>query len=310
MKYFGPLALVLLLANPLRADSNENGAEQLNEQGKALFKQERYYEASKRFRMAIELNDDPRYYFNLCMTLRVLEQYEQAMSECQAARGRASGSPLAEKIDEVIAALEEHVPASAAPAAPPSPPPASPEPGVISAEALPAPESARQFGFGVEAGVLGNLSVGRVGQNQYHPFGALTRINLEYDQDIGAVRPGGRVFFGYALLGGKGQATDLRFMEYGASGSLRFLIGPRLGIAPYLGIAISSIDTGGEQDVSAFAIHGGLFASFEFATHQAFTARLNLNQYNDMTGGFMAEDAFGLDSSRTLDLTFGYSLWL
>jgi tetratricopeptide (TPR) repeat protein len=58
-------------------------AEALNEEGKDRFRRGDLEGALQRFRAAIELSPDPRFYFNLCLALEHQKNYARALTACQ-----------------------------------------------------------------------------------------------------------------------------------------------------------------------------------------------------------------------------------
>jgi hypothetical protein len=78
------LWLSLLAAAPAFAQGTPatQQAETLNEQGKKLYKDKDWSGAATKFREAIQLSADARFYFNLCATLEKLGDYDGALKAC------------------------------------------------------------------------------------------------------------------------------------------------------------------------------------------------------------------------------------
>lgn len=145
MKGAGLVALAVLLCAPAAVSAQEptpaERAEQLNEAGRQRVRVLDLDGAAAKFRDAIELSPDPRYYFNLCYVLEKLGELREARAACQvvidadtdaALEGKASGTLAAidaalaagEKAEEPAPARESDLEASSEPPAPiPVPPP-------------------------------------------------------------------------------------------------------------------------------------------------------------------------------------------
>src|SRR6266568_3064285 len=90
-----PAALALLLAVVAAVDPR---AEALNDAGKALYlDQQDYAAAAARFRAAIAIAPDPRYYYNLCTALQRLGQLDDALAACAEVPRHAAAPELADK---------------------------------------------------------------------------------------------------------------------------------------------------------------------------------------------------------------------
>lgn len=57
-------------------------AETANDEGKSLYKQEKFADAAARFRTASSFRADARYSFNLCLALEALKEYDAALAAC------------------------------------------------------------------------------------------------------------------------------------------------------------------------------------------------------------------------------------
>ncbi|MEZ4400485.1 MAG: hypothetical protein R3B06_10730 [Kofleriaceae bacterium] len=91
------LALVPTLAAPASAQSPADQAAQLNEQGKLLIRSRDYAGASAKFRQAIELSPEGRFYLNFCMSLYQEGKLGEALSACRAVGPRGgSGDQVAQ----------------------------------------------------------------------------------------------------------------------------------------------------------------------------------------------------------------------
>jgi tetratricopeptide (TPR) repeat protein len=84
-------------------------ADQLNNQGKALFDKGDFTGAAKKFREAILFSAEGRFYFNLCYTLNKAGQYRDAITACEAVKDHQASNPLIEQADKLLKALRDHV---------------------------------------------------------------------------------------------------------------------------------------------------------------------------------------------------------
>lgn len=92
--------LALAVAAPLaRAQSaaDRARADKLNDEGKALIQQVNFEAAAEKFRAAIAISADPRYYFNLCYTLDRQGKLREAKAACEAVAAGGSDARLVEK---------------------------------------------------------------------------------------------------------------------------------------------------------------------------------------------------------------------
>jgi tetratricopeptide (TPR) repeat protein len=110
MRYrsFGAALLVLVCALPARADDPAPAspqAEQINDQGKELYKNKDYLGAAAKFREAIQIYPDARYYFNLCATLEKAGDYDAALEACDAVYDHQPGDELKGKTGQRAAVI-------------------------------------------------------------------------------------------------------------------------------------------------------------------------------------------------------------
>lgn len=94
---------------PALAQSNDE-AEALNDEGKELFKEQRYLEAYKRFKQATAISPQGKYYFNLCFSLNYLERFEEAITACEEVEPSGADAALLKKTKAVLDALRAKVP--------------------------------------------------------------------------------------------------------------------------------------------------------------------------------------------------------
>ena len=99
-------ALALVAAPGSAIAQPQARADQLNEEGKALLRSKSYTEASDKFRQAIVLQPEGRFYYNLCMALYHEGKLGEALTACRAV-GPNGGNETAVKGAQVI--MEDHI---------------------------------------------------------------------------------------------------------------------------------------------------------------------------------------------------------
>ncbi len=123
-KGFVTLALVLTAGTALAQNKK---AEALNDEGKDLYSDGKDYEgAAVKFRQAIAIAPDARYYFNLCSALDKLDLYDQALQACDDVFQHKPRPDLATKTGKKAADIRQRM--KAAEAEPPAEPGTSPSP--------------------------------------------------------------------------------------------------------------------------------------------------------------------------------------
>ena len=75
-------------------------AEALNNEGKGLFRQANAAGATGKFEAAVQLVEDPRYYFNLCLAREAEGKLDAALAACQKVKSIAKTERLIEKADQ------------------------------------------------------------------------------------------------------------------------------------------------------------------------------------------------------------------
>ncbi|RMH38732.1 MAG: tetratricopeptide repeat protein [Deltaproteobacteria bacterium] len=81
-------------------------AEQLNDEGKRLFRAGDLEGAATAFAGAVAIVADPRYYFNLCFAYEALERYDDALAQCRAALDHNPSDRLRAKTQTRIDIIE------------------------------------------------------------------------------------------------------------------------------------------------------------------------------------------------------------
>jgi len=87
--------------------ARREGAEALNDEGKALFKQANIEGAVDKFKAASALYPDPRYDFNLCISYETLKRYDEALAMCQQVIDKKPEQRLVDKAKSRIAIIQD-----------------------------------------------------------------------------------------------------------------------------------------------------------------------------------------------------------
>ena len=90
-------------------------ANQLNEDAKELFRKEDLDGAANKFRQAIVLSPEGRFYFNLCYIYEKQGKLREALTACDAVKPNGADDRLIKKTDALIALIEPRLPAKPAP---------------------------------------------------------------------------------------------------------------------------------------------------------------------------------------------------
>ncbi|HEY5923189.1 MAG TPA: tetratricopeptide repeat protein [Kofleriaceae bacterium] len=89
-------------------DKRRAEAEALNETGKEKLRSADIQGALGDFQRAVSLVPDPRYQYNICLTLEALEQFDNAIAACKQARAMNPEPRLVSKIDNRLGLLAKH----------------------------------------------------------------------------------------------------------------------------------------------------------------------------------------------------------
>src|SRR5690349_1073029 len=100
--------LVLAFARPALAQSEDDRAraEKLNEEGKRQIALVDFDGAAGSFRAAIQIQPDPRYYYNLCYTLHRAGKLREAHASCEMAAADKKDPRLAAKAKERLTMID------------------------------------------------------------------------------------------------------------------------------------------------------------------------------------------------------------
>jgi tetratricopeptide (TPR) repeat protein len=319
-------------------------AERLNDQGKSLFSDRHdYAAAAEKFRQAIAITPDARYYYNLCAALEKLGQVEPALEACEEVFQHSPRPDLGTKAGKKAADLRRQQREGQRPpppydtttpeTTPDHPPPTTPPPTstgtgggeplvppeeAAPAETTPEPEPLKyRFGLGADLGLVHNSSVGasdfgRTGlQVRLHGSALLfPRANIGLE--------------GYLHISSFGERMDvatsvpLSLFDLGVAAYWHTRLWRSLYLTPAGGLCFSFITTHPGDTTDTYATAGlRLEASLEWVfgngAHAIKVTPLGLSYYAGAFGqisGFAQDDArvFGLDKGGvTWAFTVGYT---
>jgi hypothetical protein len=100
------IASIAAASGAAYAQSQAELAEKLNEEGKELMYANKYPEASAKFRQAVARVAEPKYFFNLCVSLTNEGALNEAFNACTSAQGNATGE-LSTKTDKMITKIRD-----------------------------------------------------------------------------------------------------------------------------------------------------------------------------------------------------------
>lgn len=327
------------LAQPAPSEPDPR-AEQLNERGKSLYSDKKDYAgAAARFRQAIAISPDARYYYNLCAALEKLGKYEEALNACDEVFNHDPRPELGEKTGKRAAEIRRVMRTPQPPTTPPSvttPPPGTttPPPNVTTpppvdssapppaeteaeAEATLDPEApgyrwslGADIGF-VRNGTLADRDFGQSGLAIQAHVGAIVASQLRLGVEL------------YLHLSAFGERTDggssrtLTAADLGAAAFWHKRIWRDIHFTPAAGLHVSSLTVDTANGTPSFGTGGiRLEAAAEWrfggGRHVVRVAPISLNYYFGAGGrlfgaDFLPED-FGLDDGGTTwSFTIGYT---
>jgi tetratricopeptide (TPR) repeat protein len=100
------ICVLVVLARAASAETPAELAAKANEAGKDLFGAQKLVEASGKFRAAVMLDPQPKYYFNLCEALYRRDVFAAALEACKAVATLHPTSELATKTEKYIRLIE------------------------------------------------------------------------------------------------------------------------------------------------------------------------------------------------------------
>jgi hypothetical protein len=298
-------------------------AEALNDQGKELYKARDYQGAAAKFREAIGIAPDARYYFNLCATLEKTGDYDGALEACDSVYANNPSDELKGKTGARAADIRKAKRERDAqqPVQQPGDP-NLPNPQPIP-QPIPPPEPAKpaydyRWGFGGSLGVVaGNV-------DDTYKQGAGWNVNLHADRlFMPKANVGLRLDLDFGQLNAVKHKTmdekdDITFFQVGAGVYKHFKIGNNFAITPSVSLLLGgwvysdpmATSSSSESDPSVFSIGGrvGLTADFTFGDgkHMVYVGpMLQVYSGGEVTDDddFSSRDASG---GGTFALVFGY----
>jgi hypothetical protein len=289
-------ALALLCALTAAVDPR---AEALNDAGKTLYlEQQDYAGAAAKFRAAIALAPDPRYFYNLCTALERLGQLDDALAACAEVPRHAPSPELADKAARRAAGIQ------AARPAPTSPPPAAPS----EAPAEDADAAGYGWALGADVGFVHDIAVGDTAGLATN--GLALRLEGEAilvpRHAIGAEVAVGLAAFPAGNLG------RLSIIDVGAAATWHRPIWDALVFAPAAGLDVTFLRAGDAgYGTLGLRVDAGFEWVFPGGAHVLSVVPLGLGFYLPALGQFggPARDSafYGLDhGGATWSFTVGY----
>ncbi len=319
------VALVALLATPSNAWAQAGEAEVLNDEGRALFADGKYFDAYKKFKSAAELAPKGKFFFNICFSLNFLERYTEAVAACEQVEPNGADDRLVEKTNSLLEELRKRVPATEPGLDPdgPGPDPDNPDnpdnpntgtntgtnfsstnntvtvgrppPGPVQPNAFvkgSAPNlQAYRWAIGGELGFFGNMGIGaRDGFEYFEASGVSLRVNANFLLSERR-RLGVQAHLGYAALGAGDDSPnddDLNLVEVGGGIFMHFPITPKIVLTPLVGLDFVFYQVGSDSNaLVGLGVRGEGSVAFLFGPggKHAITATPALTLYSAAAGG-------------------------
>lgn len=319
------VATVLISALSVGASAQEpddaSRAEALNDQGKALFSEQKNYTgAADKFRLAIALVPDARYFYNLCAALERLERYQEAIDACDGVFAHQPRPELAQKTGAKSAAIRQLLRAqSPSPPAtqPGTTPPVTPtpdQPATTAEEEVESEAPGYRWTLGADLGLAVNSSVGL---REYGRAGLALQIQagLLISQKL---RLGG---LGYFALSTFPQRDDvvvsqpLTVTSLGVAAFWHKRLWKQLHLTPLFGLDLTalSVDTaGGVEGYGTLGVRLEAAVEWRFpgGHHVLRAVPFALNHYfpaGQITGDRAPAEDYGFDhGGNTWSILFGY----
>jgi hypothetical protein len=92
---------------PAQPKSQAEIAAARNEQGKQAMLDQKYAEATALFKQAVARVPEPRYLFNLCLSLYQEGKFGESLTACNAALNNAPAADLRAKIEKIIVRIKD-----------------------------------------------------------------------------------------------------------------------------------------------------------------------------------------------------------
>jgi tetratricopeptide (TPR) repeat protein len=315
MRIFALVCLVAAVAHaqpaPPPAPPPDPRAEALNEQGKTLYLEGKDYAgAAARFRAAIAISQDPRYYYNLCTALEKIEQWDAALAACEEVFAHDPRPDLAEKTGRRAAAIRK---ATKTPLPPDSRLPET-APAVVE-NPYPEEPATYRWGLGADLGIVHDISVGDT--SLFANNGLVLR--LQGDLLIGArLGLGIQLYTRYASFGTPAGGFGLSIFELGAGAYWHKQLWESLYFTPAAALCFASIAAHRDDGADSYGTIGlRLDASFEWVfaggMHVVSLTPLSLGAYlpaiGQISGINTDASVYGFDhGGSTWAFTVGYRI--
>jgi hypothetical protein len=105
---FATIALTLGAAQLGHADDQDR-ADKLNKEGNKLLYEERYQEAIEKYKQAIILSQQGKYYFNLCAAYSAVGEFGLALQACDAVAAAGADATLSKRTAELTTDVEAQI---------------------------------------------------------------------------------------------------------------------------------------------------------------------------------------------------------
>jgi hypothetical protein len=314
--------LVPVVAIAQTAVAPNPAAEALNDQGKELYKARDYQGAAAKFREAIGLTPDARYYFNLCATLEKTGDYDGALEACDAVYANAPSDELKGKTGARAAEIRKAKRERDSQPQPVPGDPNLPNPQPLP-QPLPPPEEAPRaqpdyrWGFGGALGVMaGNVddefdqgAGWLLNLNADRLFMPKANVGLRLDLDFGQLNS-------VEVKDLDGAKADMTFFQLGAGIYKHFKIGDHFAITPSVSLLLGgwvysepdAMEVDSSTDPTVVSIGGrlGVTADYTFGggKHAIYFGPM-LQVYS---GGEVTDDSGAADRSASGGGTFAFML--
>lgn len=237
------------------AQSDER-AEKLNDEGKRLFGEQKLEEALAKFRQAVVVAPEGKYYFNVCFTLSQLKRTKEAVTACEAVAPNGADEKLLGKTNKLLESLRAQLPpptdtggsttaddggqptgTGPTGTGPTGTGTAPPPPPMGVEQAAPPIRHGYEWALGAELMGVSNLSMGEpdIDDTHYDDGGGIRLFGtMMLDR---ARRLGGQAYLSYSRL--PNSFEDLSIVDLGVAGLWHFPVARSLYVTPLVGAHVS-----------------------------------------------------------------------